>query len=811
MSSTQETKPSYQALTPKSETGRRFTEWYSHGWDFIEKTASGWTTVDFYPLSPREIWDKHQDPATIIGLRFDKTTRVLTLDLDRDSAYHPANDPAAIEKIKAAMEEIGLCRHVLTQSSTSGGLHLIYPLSAEVPTFKAACLLKTTLEGAGLEIKKGQLESFPNLKRYSKNGKPSLYNGIRLPLQPGSGSYLLDDDLNTVSDRVEDFLDQMDWAAAGQNGEIFTSLLDSTYENYKARPRWREDNLSRRADQWKRSLETILAGGWTGHGQTNDLIIKFVTYAVVFLKLQGQELRERVKQQVINAPGYQQYCRHQHEIDKRIEEICYYTERNLYYLPYRNHPERGETFNETYRCQGEEKPASDSRREDTRHRLQETVAYLEARGLLPELVAARRQAIQTTAKELFDKAFSITTLGHRDNLPLWHPKYRVGEIREPQPPATPERESENDSESAPERDLYRIQPTPAPVLSAPAPETLAPSNLVSFPPLYEVFEAQPEDTNSKIFNTTTPSSPLPTDTPLPAAPEKFGDDDGTLERTRPSDPSLEESATEGKPSPDTPEPRIEVKPMSAEEYRTRKAHLDANKQAFLNYGLPIPASLLALDAELERYAPAPEPERPMMTDASGEDDRETTRPPEVVSEPAPERVLESAIAALSFPFSAENDRPEPPRPDEGAEPQPITRKMLFQKCEDYGVTVNPTVRKQIFAHPVEVVSDALEALRERKREGLISNPAGFLVKAIQERWRPSGTNHHAGSPPAAITEEFLTWYARAIAAGVVEDLPVEWLSTYMNREPMVRVKRSLGSAPYTLMRWTEARETLGDF
>ena len=50
-------------------------------------------------------------------------------------------------------------------------------------------------EDAGLEIKKGQLETFPNTKRYN-----SLFNGHRLPLQ--QGSYLLDKDYVPESDRV---------------------------------------------------------------------------------------------------------------------------------------------------------------------------------------------------------------------------------------------------------------------------------------------------------------------------------------------------------------------------------------------------------------------------------------------------------------------------------------------------------------------------------------------------------------------------------------------------------------------------------
>jgi hypothetical protein len=460
------TKPGYRALTPKSETGRRFTHWFNHGWESIEKTPTSWTTVTEYPLSRREIWNRHQDPSKIIGLRFGTTTRFLALDIDLPSPYHPANDATALGKIKAALEKVGLCRHVLIQSSHNGGVHLYTPLPAAVPTFKAACVLKAALERAGLKIEKGKLEIFPNPKRYAKPGEePSRYNGLRLPLQPGSGSYLLDDDFNPVSDRVEDFLNQMDWAAAGQNLKTFKARLNPAYKKYQASSRQREDKDSKNATEWKCNVEARLAEGWTDYGQTNTLLIEFVAYTIVFLGLKGRELRERVKERVINAPGYQTYCRHQHEIDRRIEQVCYYTERNRYYLPYRNHPERDSTFEEIYN-RGE-RPArkTTSQGEDARERMIETVAYLEKRdGQLPERVSERRNLIQVTSKELHGKGFSIATLSHRDYLPYWHPKYRDETGRatrpdeeSPEPPISPL----ETPESLPDEELDRSEVPPA--------------------------------------------------------------------------------------------------------------------------------------------------------------------------------------------------------------------------------------------------------------------------------------------------------------------------------------------------------------
>lgn len=68
---------------------------------------------------------------------------------------------------------------------------------------------------------------------------------------------------------------------------------------------------------------------------------------------------------------------------------------------------------------------------------------------------------------------------------------------------------------------------------------------------------------------------------------------------------------------------------------------------------------------------------------------------------------------------------------------------------------------------------SLEALREHKRNGEIKNPAGFLVKAIKQKWQSKkAATESSSSQPSRITDEFLQWYKRALAAGLVEDLPV---------------------------------------
>ncbi len=106
------------------------------------------------------------------------------------------------------MERIGLCRHISLQSSWSGGLHLYFSLPKKVNTYDAACLIKWACLKAGLIITPGHLELFPNTKNYvlydpeNPNQQFSLYNGLRLPCQPTTGSFLLDPDFNPISDRT---------------------------------------------------------------------------------------------------------------------------------------------------------------------------------------------------------------------------------------------------------------------------------------------------------------------------------------------------------------------------------------------------------------------------------------------------------------------------------------------------------------------------------------------------------------------------------------------------------------------------------
>jgi hypothetical protein len=498
-----------QTLLPASDIGQKFVKWFSHVWDFIIKPngEENWKTEKQYPLSARRIWQLHQNPELLIGLRFGTTTNYLVIDIDRHSPYHPYNNPKEFKRIHQTLEEIGLCRPILIQSSHSQGLHLYYFLNEKIPTFQAASLLRVTLKAANFNIKDGTLEIFPNVKSYN-----SLYKGLRLPLQPNSGSYLVDDDLNILSSDIEDLLNQAEITAAAQDLKTFKSLLENAYSRLKAQRsnkqatqhsnRQNDSDLSLQARIWKQALEAETAEGWTGSNQTNYLLIKITTYCLVFLKLQKQELRAKIFEIATTAPGYQQYCRHQHEIEKRISEICYYTEQNQHYLPYCSFPARsdngGATFEQTYRHINEKTKPRELATQLNSHTLKaqqqilKAVALLEKQNKLSNQIVIRREQIRAIIKEQFNTGISTATLNKHQE--LWHPKHRTIETifkaftQSEETPTTPEPKSLKPVKPLPEQDLTTISTEKPPIDSqSQQPEPLPEQDLTTISPIYEVY------------------------------------------------------------------------------------------------------------------------------------------------------------------------------------------------------------------------------------------------------------------------------------------------------------------------------------
>lgn len=412
-------------------------------WDFIEAPTpdpgekAQWKTVKDYPLRPRVLWQQWQNPHQLIGVRFTDQTVYALLDMDAESPYCNAE---AIAAIRVALETIGITRTLLLRSSFSNGLHLYIPLPEAVSTFDLAVTLQECLkaqgmalapEGRSLTIAKGQLEIFPNVKTYGVE-RIIHYNGHRLPLQPGTGSCLLDDGLNPISDSLERFFWLWDGAAAHQDMDELRHALKIGRDNHRKRKREARRPTGNRVEAWQQDMEMEIEEGWTGHGQTNHLLKVIACHGHVFLELEGDDLIAHTLATATHLSGYQQYCRHQHDIRIRVRAWCRAVQN--YYWPLGSESKR-----DTRKECPPTPTINDQRAEDARQRIQSAMQALQAKDALPPTPKKRATAIAAEA------GISSKTLYRSENLKLWHPEHCL-ELPEPREECKP---TESTSVSAP--------------------------------------------------------------------------------------------------------------------------------------------------------------------------------------------------------------------------------------------------------------------------------------------------------------------------------------------------------------------------
>ena len=189
-------------------------------WLPILKKEHGWITIvnpsgKKVPLVLGSI-ESHYRRDYIIGKRFGKLTNYLMIDVDRNSPFHPCN--GGIKPILDAMEALGLCRYLIVRSSSSGGIHIYFPLAEPVSAWGLACAAHAALTAAGVRVVGGTCELFPNKKAFNAE-----HNGHRLPLQ--QGSFLLDDDFRCIDNDKAAFLVQWQHCAARQDEMLLAAAL----------------------------------------------------------------------------------------------------------------------------------------------------------------------------------------------------------------------------------------------------------------------------------------------------------------------------------------------------------------------------------------------------------------------------------------------------------------------------------------------------------------------------------------------------------------------------------------------------------
>ena len=398
---------------PADPTGQRLCEIFGHyPWNVIRAdlpddatTKAAWATVTTHPLRPRVLWNQWQDANQLIGVRFTHDTRYALLDLDAGGDYCTAE---GVAQIRAALETIGITRTLLVRSSWSGGLHLYIPFAELVNTFNLAVALKECLKAQGFRLKAGQLEIFPNVKAYGVETFIE-YMGHRLPLQPGSGSCLLDDALNPIGDSLARFFWLWDGAAGHQDMDTLRHAMKIGRDNHRKKPKRRRHPV----DSWRHDLDLEITEGWTSYGQTNHLLKTIACYGRVFEGHEGQALIDYTLRIALTRPGYEQYCRHQHDIERKVTAWVRAVEG--YYWPMGSTPSR-----DTSHPKNNLVPFNQQLSEDAQHRICAAYAELEQAGELPEQITARARAIAQAAK------VSQQTL--YKHLSFWHPEHQEGVI-----------------------------------------------------------------------------------------------------------------------------------------------------------------------------------------------------------------------------------------------------------------------------------------------------------------------------------------------------------------------------------------------
>jgi hypothetical protein len=406
------------AALPHSEAGQRLAELFPNGWDWIyadppsRDNKPNWETIKGYPLSPIEQWSHHQNPDILIGIRPAATTRWGILDIDKHSKYHPTQNPAALQIIQNTLEDIGITRTLINQSSHSGGLHLYIPLPELVSSYWLSITLKYHLEAAGIQIRSGQCELFPNPKRYIPKGQGfSHFNGIRMPMQPNTGFIPLDQDLNPLPWTLEDWLNAFDRAASHQDQTQLTHQIEEAKHNHKIRTHRNPHSI----DTWRERIEQEKTQGWTGPGQTNEKLKIFGCEARVFLNMDSeQQIAEYIQQTAQNTPGFYDHSNHTRDIAQRSREVAQWAIR--YYWPLGADPTRDTGYN-TPPTPIASFSYHQAKREAAQERIKAAIAQMQSQNLLPALASERAKLITQTAR------VSQQTLYKAFNKPLWHPDH----------------------------------------------------------------------------------------------------------------------------------------------------------------------------------------------------------------------------------------------------------------------------------------------------------------------------------------------------------------------------------------------------
>ncbi|MDJ0594785.1 MAG: hypothetical protein QNJ72_33215 [Pleurocapsa sp. MO_226.B13] len=427
-------KINHSRLLPISPVVTKLLKFFSHHWDFIlKREGESWYTETRYILNPRNFESYWQDPKISLGLRFGGQTKFGCLDLDKNSHNNPLVNPKRYRKLLKTLRKIGIKQTILIRSSSNRGVHLFFFLPEEVNSFDLACALFRVLSENCFEIKAGQLEIFPNTKRYKKKGEGfSLFNGLRVPMQPGSGATLLDPKtFEPLPGGAAEFVELMNSSVDRQDFELLVECCNTARDWYC---NFAFNKQSR--TQWQKDLEYSLKFGFTSSGQTNDILKNLANLGRVFYGLDTvPDLAKFIHERVIELSGYIDHCGHQDEIEKRAFEWA--TSAINYWSIWASNPQRTQNFTELWTEQeqlsgvepivtnvhkGRWGRVNQKRSDDTMSRLK-TILTEHPLNTMPKAVLKRLDFINEKCLSGFGTKFSRNTLSKPKYRLLWHPKY----------------------------------------------------------------------------------------------------------------------------------------------------------------------------------------------------------------------------------------------------------------------------------------------------------------------------------------------------------------------------------------------------
>ncbi|MEM7796515.1 MAG: hypothetical protein AAF579_18935 [Cyanobacteria bacterium P01_C01_bin.118] len=338
------------------------------------------------------------------------------VDVDIGSAYHPKRDPIAFQKLTEALEPLGLVSALICTSSDSHGLHLYFPFSESLTAWEVGSGITLLLESQGFKVTPGQIEVFPNARLYTIESTPNLFNAHRLPLQ--HGSYLLNDDLQPVRTDQARFIKQ--WQQCLSRNNISNEILQQIIRQKKRR----SYRLSNKADKFLNDLNAEIEQGWTDHGQTNRLLGRITMRTYVFHHVMyggepliGDSLIKEVLTIAKSLPGYELWCRHQHEIGDRVSEWVSCIEKS-HYFHYGEQFGKYKSKKDTTNSENTKPSWNQQQSQKTKDKIQTTLKALLEQNNLPEQATARFNAL---------RKFGIGGGSLYRYKELWHPLWKIQE------------------------------------------------------------------------------------------------------------------------------------------------------------------------------------------------------------------------------------------------------------------------------------------------------------------------------------------------------------------------------------------------